>query len=67
LLALVAFGLICFSGWRIAQSILDTDRLGNDGKALLRRTAYGVSGMVHAGLAFFAVGVIFGLKAARGG
>jgi hypothetical protein len=66
LLGLVAFGLLCFSGWRIAQSILDADRLGNEGKALVRRIAYGVSGVVHAGLAFFAVGVMFGLKAARG-
>jgi putative ABC transport system substrate-binding protein len=62
---LVAFGLLCFSGWRIAQAILDPDRLSTEGKALVRRMAYGVSGVVHAGLAFFAVSVIFGLKAAR--
>jgi hypothetical protein len=66
LLGLVAFGLLCFSGWRIAQSILDADRLGNEGKAVVRRIAYGVSGVVHAGLVFFAVGVMFGLTAARG-
>jgi hypothetical protein len=64
LLGLVAFGLLCFSGWRLAQSILDVDHLGNDGKALGRRIAYGVSGVVHAALAFFATGVTFGLKAA---
>jgi hypothetical protein len=66
LLGLVAFGLLCLSGWRIAQSILDADRLGNEGSALVRRIGYGVSGAVDAGLAFFAISVIFGLKAARG-
>jgi Domain of Unknown Function (DUF1206) len=66
LLGLVAFGLLCFSGWRLAQSILDADRLGTDGKALGRRIAYGVSGVLHAALAFFATGVLFGLKAASG-
>jgi hypothetical protein len=67
LLGLVAFGLLCLSGWRIAQSILDADRLGNEGNALVRRIGYGVSGAVDAGLAFFAISVIFGLKAAGGG
>src|SRR5256886_15310521 len=55
LLGLVAFGLLCFSGWRIAQSILDADRLGDEGNALLRRRAYGVRGGGHAGLGFFAL------------
>ena len=66
LLGLVAFGLLCLSGWRLAQSILDADRLGTEGKALVRRIGYGVSAVVHAGLAFFAVSVVFGLKAASG-
>jgi hypothetical protein len=66
LLGLVAFGLLCFSVWRIAQSILDSDRLGNDRKALVRRIGYGVSGATHAGLAFFAISVIFGVRTARG-
>ena len=66
LLGLVAFGLLCLASWRIAQSILDADRLGNKGKGLVRRIGYGVSGAVDAGLAFFAVSVMFGLRAARG-
>src|SRR5262245_45704552 len=66
LLGLVAFGLLGLSGWRIAQSILDADRLGNEGKALVRRIGYAVSGVVDGGLAFFAVSVMFGLKAAHG-
>jgi Domain of Unknown Function (DUF1206) len=46
LLGLVAFGLLCLSGWRIAQSVLNADRLGNKGKALVRRIGYAISGMV---------------------
>jgi Domain of Unknown Function (DUF1206) len=64
LLGLVAFGLLCFSSWRLAQSILDADRLGTEGKSVMRRIGYGVSAIVHASLAFFAVSVVFGLKAA---
>jgi hypothetical protein len=66
LLGMVAFGLLCLTGWRMAQSILDSDRLGNDRKALVRRIGYGVSGATHAGLAFFAISVIFGVRTARG-
>jgi Domain of Unknown Function (DUF1206) len=66
LLGIVAFGLLCLTLWRIAQSILDADRVGNDAKALVRRIGYGVSGAVDAGLAVFAVSVMMGLKAARG-
>jgi hypothetical protein len=62
LLGLVAFGLLCLSGWRIAQSILDADRLGNEGSALVRRIGYGVSGAVDAGFAFFAISVSSGSR-----
>ena len=30
LLGMVAFGLLCLAVWRMAQSILNSDRLGND-------------------------------------
>jgi Domain of Unknown Function (DUF1206) len=66
LLGIVAFGLLCLTLWRIAQSLLDADRLGNHAKALVRRIGYGVSGAMDAGLAVFAVSVMLGLKAARG-
>ena len=66
LLGMVAFGLLCLAVWRMAQSILNSDRLGNDRKALVRRIGYGVSGATHAGLAFFAISVIFGVRTARG-
>ena len=51
LLGMVAFGLLCLAVWRMAQSILNSDRLGNDRKGLVRRIGYGVSGATHAGLA----------------
>ena len=66
LLGMVAFGLLCLAGWRMAQSISDSDRLGNDLKVSVRRIGYGVSAATHAGLAFFAISVIFGVRIARG-
>src|SRR2546429_9542837 len=45
LLGLVAFGLLCFSGWGIAQSIPSADRLGGEGNTLLLRVGYGVCGV----------------------
>jgi uncharacterized protein DUF1206 len=39
ILSLLAAGLICFSGWRVIQSIFDTDNCGKDAEGIMRRVA----------------------------
>lgn len=67
LLAIVALGLLCFALWRVAQSLLDADHMGTDGKALVIRTGLGVSAVVNAALAVSAAGLVLGLASASGG
>jgi hypothetical protein len=54
----IAAGLVCFAFWRIAQGLLDADRLGTGLPALLRRTAYGLSSLAYFGIAGVAAGVV---------
>ncbi|HEY8580181.1 MAG TPA: DUF1206 domain-containing protein, partial [Beijerinckiaceae bacterium] len=51
LLAITAFGLVCFSIWRAAQALLNADDLGDSWKERMRRVGFGVGGLVNAGLA----------------
>lgn len=54
LLGLTALGLIGYAIWRIVQAALDPEGKGSDGKGIVTRIAYAVSGVVHAGLALTA-------------
>ncbi len=63
LIGLVAVGLVGYSIWRLLESLLDTDGHGTDVKGLIIRAGLFVSGVLHLGLAAFAVGLIIG----RGG
>jgi Domain of Unknown Function (DUF1206) len=60
LLAAVALGLFGFAVWRGLQSLLDADGLGGAPKAVVVRAGQAVSGIVHAGLGVFAVGLLIG-------
>jgi hypothetical protein len=59
LLWIVAAGFLCFAVWRLLQSIFDADRCGAGRKALLRRTAQGISALFYVGLAVWAVSLVF--------
>lgn len=61
LIGLTAAGLVCFSGWRVLQSVFDADRHGTTPKGLAVRAGQALSGIVHAGLAFSLLEVIDGL------
>src|SRR5206468_1797464 len=63
-LALLAIGLGGFALWRVLQGVADADGLGARWNAIVRRTAYTITGGIYAGLAGFAVSLIFGLRAA---
>ena len=60
LLVVVAIGLVCYSAWRATQAFLDADGHGTDLKGLLIRGGLAVSVVVHLGLAFFAMSLVFG-------
>lgn len=66
LLGLMAAGLIAYGIWRLADAVLDVERRGDDGKALIERVAAGVSGLVHLALAWQAVSLIRGTQAQSG-
>ncbi|HEY0835403.1 MAG TPA: DUF1206 domain-containing protein [Azospirillum sp.] len=63
LIGLVALGLAGYALWRIIQGALDVDRHGTSWKGLAIRGGQVVTGIVHAALAVFAVGLLAG----RGG
>jgi Domain of Unknown Function (DUF1206) len=67
LLGLIAVGFLGYALWRSVQVLADPDREGTDVKALGKRVGYGISALVYAGLAFSAVGVIFGTASEGGG
>ncbi|MBI1298558.1 DUF1206 domain-containing protein [bacterium] len=60
MLALIAIGLVGYSIWRMVQAIKDPDHEGSDAKGIAKRIGYAISGIVYAGLAVSAVGMIMG-------
>jgi len=66
LLAIIAIGLLCFAAWRLAQGLLDADRLGRKRKALVRRAAYSGSAVIYVGLAFTAASILIGRRTDSG-
>jgi hypothetical protein len=58
LLWLTGLGLYGFAGWRVLQSVFDADRQGTSRKALISRAGQAISGVVHAGLAISAFGLL---------
>jgi hypothetical protein len=67
LLSLIAVGFLGYALWRSVQTIADPDREGTDVKALGKRVGYGASALIYAGLAFSAVGLVFGSASQEGG
>jgi hypothetical protein len=55
----IAAGMVCCAFWRLAQGLLDADRLGSGRRAVFRRIAYVLSSLAYFGLAALAIGVAF--------
>lgn len=51
LMWVVAAGLMCFAGWRLAEAFLDADQFGSRAYGLLRRTGFALSGIFYVCLA----------------
>lgn len=60
MLVLTGVGLLGFVIWRFLQAFKDTENSGTGPKALINRTGFVISGMVHAGLAYQAFKLISG-------
>lgn len=60
LLVLLTIGLIGYVIWRFTQAIKDPEHKGDDAKGLARRLGYAISGLIYVGLAFSAMGLIWG-------
>lgn len=69
LLTVVGIGLLAFAGWRFIQAIGDPDDHGTSGKGFVIRFAMFASGLIHVGLAVFAISLVFslGLSGSEGG
>lgn len=67
LLGAVAAGLLCYAAWRAVQAFLDADGHGTNLKGLVIRGSLAVSALIHTGLAFFALSLIFGWGTGSGG
>jgi len=65
-LGVIGTGLVGFVLWRIAQSILNTDRHENNAKGYLVRAGLLVSAATYTGLAFYAVGQALHLSVGAG-
>ena len=67
LLGLISIGFLGYALWRGVQAIADPDREGTDVRAMGKRVRYGASALIYAGLAFSAVGLVFGSASEGGG
>lgn len=67
MLVAIAIGLLCYAAWRAIQAFFDADGHGTDAKAILIRGGLAVSAVIHVGLAFFALSLVFGLGTGQSG
>lgn len=67
LLAIVAFGLLCYTVWRFLQAIKDTENKGDKPKGIGIRIRYAFSGLVYGALAYYAANLVLGNGGGSGG
>jgi hypothetical protein len=60
LLAVVAGGLVAYTGWSLVRAIFDPERRGQDTGAVVARVGYAVAGLSYAGLAVAAANLARG-------
>lgn len=63
LLGIMALGLAGFSAWRFLDAIIDADHRGTSKRGLAERAGHFVSGILYAGLAFYALSLATGWNA----
>ena len=60
LLITIGLGLICYALWRFIESIQHSENLGSDKKAVLKRTAFFISGCIYFVLSALAIWRVVG-------
>ena len=60
LLGVVASGLACYAAWQFIRAVADPEDEGSSGKAVAKRVACFVSGVIHVGLVVAAVRMVLG-------
>ena len=60
LLITIGLGLICYSLWRFFESIKDPENIGSDKKAMIKRTAFFVSGCIYLVMGALAIWRVIG-------
>ena len=53
LLWLIAIGLVGYALWNAFRAIMDPEHEGTDGKGIAKRIFFGISAVIHAGLAIY--------------
>ena len=66
LLTVVGLGLLAYSAWRLAQSLLDVEGKGTGARGLVKRTGYLFSGLAYAGLGWTAITYAIGISTGAG-
>ncbi|MHA7059982.1 DUF1206 domain-containing protein [Aquimarina sp. M1] len=59
ILAILGIGLICYAIWRCMQSISDPEGIGSDGKGIVKRISFFISGAVYLALGIYSIIEIF--------
>lgn len=67
LLIMMTIGLLAYGMWRLCDAALNVERHGTDGSATVERIGAAGSGFVHLFLAWQAIRIMQGVKAAGGG
>ncbi|MFP4377533.1 MAG: DUF1206 domain-containing protein [Spirochaetales bacterium] len=67
LLVLVGIGLFAYLIWRLIQAIADVDNKGTDGKGVVKRIGFAISGLVHGALGYTAFTIALGRGGGGGG
>lgn len=66
LLGLMAVGFLGYAIWRLSEALIDSEGHGSDAKGLATRIGGAVSGLVHLGLALFALRLAIGDRSGDG-
>ncbi|MGB3183887.1 MAG: DUF1206 domain-containing protein [Cyclobacteriaceae bacterium] len=67
ILAILALGLLGYAVWRFTQAIKDTENDGTDGKGMIKRIGYVISGLMYGFLAYYAIKLITQAGSSGGG
>jgi hypothetical protein len=66
LLIAMSAGFLAYGLWRISEAVIDTEGHGAGGEGMALRAAGLLSGVIHLGLAFYSLNLVFGRQSSSG-